>query len=255
MSVRALALGTLCWVPVAGWCEDAAAPPPQQEWTGKGQAGYTSSSGNSEGKSANAGLDAAYVDGPWKHALHLGGLYGQSAGIVSAERWDTGWQSNYDLTAALYVFGGLRFQHDLYSGFLTQESLTGGVGYKVYDSATRQLDVQVGAGYKRLRPEELTKNDAGEVISRQLQPTESGAIGTVGVNYSQALTGTTTLTDKLLVESGAADTLVTNALAVAVKISTKLAVSVGYTIQDNTKPPAGAVKMDRLATLNLVYAF
>ena len=164
-------------------------------------------------------------------------------------------RANYDLTARVYAFGGLRFKHDLYSGFLTEESLTGGAGYKVFESDTTKLDVQVGAGYKRLRPEELTKDGAGAVISRQLQPKESGAIGTMGVSYSQALTGTTTTTDKLLVESGSADTLVTNALAVAVKISTKLALSVGYTIQDNTKPPSGAVKMDRLATLNPVYAF
>ena len=80
------------FTPLIAWGDDPP-PPPQEEWTGKGQAGYTSSSGNSEGKSANAALDAAYLDGPWKHAFHLGGLYGQRAGIVSAERWDTGWQS------------------------------------------------------------------------------------------------------------------------------------------------------------------
>jgi putative salt-induced outer membrane protein YdiY len=75
------------------------------------------------------------------------------------------------------------------------------------------------------------------------------------VNYSQALTGTTTLTDKLLVESGSSDTLITNALALAVKVSTKLALSVGYTTIDNTKPPAGLKRIDTLETVNLVYAF
>ena len=80
-------------------------PPPQDVWTGKGQAGYTSSSGNSEGKSANAAIDMAFLNDPWKHAFHLGGLYGQSAGIVSAERWDTSWQTNYNVTPDLYTFG------------------------------------------------------------------------------------------------------------------------------------------------------
>jgi putative salt-induced outer membrane protein YdiY len=42
---------------------------------------------------------------------------------------------------------------------------------------------------------------------------------------------------------------------VAVKISTKLSLSVGYTVQDNTAPPAGLKKVDTLETLNLVYAF
>ena len=54
---------------------------------------------------------------------------------------------------------------------------------------------------------------------------------------------------------GSSDTLVTNALAVAVKVSTKLALSVGYALQDNTKPPAGLKRVDSLETVNLVYSF
>ena len=57
------------------------------------------------------------------------------------------------------------------------------------------------------------------------------------------------------VTSSSADTLLTNTLAVAVKISTKLALSAGYALQDNTKPPAGLKRVDTLETLNLVYSF
>jgi putative salt-induced outer membrane protein len=77
----------------------------------------------------------------------------------------------------------------------------------------------------------------------------------VGVNFAQILTKTTTLTDKMLVESGSDDTLITNTLAIAVKVSTKLALSVGYNVQDNTSPPVGAKHVDTLETVNLVYAF
>ena len=254
MKLSVMILSIIGLAPVVAMSDDAPLPPPQDVWTGKGQAGYTSSSGNSQAKAANAALDAAYLDGPWKHAAHVDGLYGQSAGIVSAERWDLGWQSNYDLTAVLYTFGGLRYQHDMFSGFQYQESLTAGMGYKIFHTETTTLDVQVGAGYRRLRPEDLIKI-GGAVVQRIPLATESGAVGTLGVNYSQALSSTTTLSDKLLVESGSSDTLFTNTLALAVKISTKLALSVGYTTQDNTKPPAGLKKLDTLETVNLVYAF
>jgi putative salt-induced outer membrane protein len=245
----------LCGLTPAIALADDPPPPPQDVWTGKGQAGYVSSQGNSDAKSANAAIDAAFLDGPWKHAFHLDGLYGQSAGIVSAERWATSWQSNYNLSPQLYTFGALRYEHDMFSGFQYQESLTGGLGYKIFDTATTKLDVQAGAGYKRLRPEDLIKDPDGAVVQRIPLTAESGAIGTLGVNYSQALTGTTTLTDKLLIESGSSNTLSTNALAVAVKISTKLALSVGYTVTDNSDPPAGLKKIDTLETVNLVYAF
>ena len=258
MSQRAVGVvlvGLLGLSPLAALSEAAPPPPPQGVWTGKGQAGYVSSQGNSEAKSANVALDMGLVEGPWTHAFHLGGLYGQSAAIVSAERWDTGWQTDYALTAQLYSFGALRYAHDLFSGFQYQASGTVGLGYKFIDSETTKLSGQVGVGYRELRPESLTKNAAGAVISRTLGAQSGGVVGTAGVLYSQALTSSTTLTDKLLVEAGSSDTLVSNALALGVKISTKLSLSVGYAIQNNTKPPGMLKKLDTLETLNLVYAF
>jgi putative salt-induced outer membrane protein len=237
-------------------CADDTPPPPEGVWTGKGQAGYLSSKGNTDSKSANAALDTTLVEGPWKHLLHVGGLYGQSGGVVSAERYDGLWQSNYDLTQSLFVFGALRYEHDMFSGFQYQESVATGLGYKIFDTDAIKLSAQAGVGYRRLRPEDLFKDPvSGAVEDRTLEPATSNAVGTVGVIYSQALTSTTTLSDKLLVESGSSNTLATNALAVAVKISTKLALSVGYTLQDNTKPPGTLKKLDTLETLNLVYAF
>lgn len=256
MKLQVALLALIGLTPAVGFCDDPA-PPPQDVWTGKGQAGYTSSQGNSESKAANVALDAAIVDGPWQQSVHLAGLYGQSAGIVAAERWEVAGQTNYDLTSQLYTFGGLRYQHDMFSGFEYQASVTAGMGYKFFNSDATKLDVQVGAGYKTFRPEILIDDPdgSGRVIARDVQPTESGAIGTLGVNYAQVLTKTTTLTDKMLVESGSDDTLITNTLAIAVKVSTKLALSVGYNVQDNTSPPVGAKHVDTLETLNLVYAF
>jgi putative salt-induced outer membrane protein len=242
--------------PPIAWGDDPPPPPPPQNvWTGKGQAGYTSSSGNTDGKSANAAIDIAYLDDPWKHAFHLGGLYGQSVGIVSAERWDTSWQTNYNLTADLYTFGLLTYQHDMFSGFDYQASASVGLGYKFIHTPTTQLDAQVGIGYQALRPENITKDADGAVISRMLLPTESGVAGTAAVNYSQAFTKTLTLTDKLAITGSSANTFVANTLALAVKVSTKLALSVGYTVQDNSKPPDGLKRVDTLETINLVYSF
>jgi putative salt-induced outer membrane protein len=208
-----------------------------------------------ESKSANAAIDMAYLSGPWDHMLHLGGFYGQSSGILSAERWDTLWQTNYNFTTDLFTFGALRYAHDLFSGFDYQASGAAGLGSKLINTKDIQLSAQVGVGYQEVRAEDITKNGDGAVTGRTLLPSQGGAIGTVGVTYSQALTSSTTLSDKLLVNAGSADTLITNSLALAVKISTKLALSLGYAIEDNTKPPVGLKKLDTLETVNLVYSF
>jgi putative salt-induced outer membrane protein YdiY len=62
MKLRALILSVCCLTPMMALC-DSPPPPPQDVWTGKGQAGHTSSQGNSEAKSANAAIDMAFLDG------------------------------------------------------------------------------------------------------------------------------------------------------------------------------------------------
>ncbi len=176
MKAIALILSLACLAPMMTVADDAPPPPPQGVWTGSGQAGYVSSQGNSEAKSANAAIDMALVDGPWHHALHLGALYGQSAGIVSAERWDTLWQTNYDLPTDLYTFGALHYQHDMFNGFQYQASGTVGLGYKFINTDATKLSAQLGVGYGVLRPEDLTKDAAGAVIARTPLASESGAI-------------------------------------------------------------------------------
>jgi putative salt-induced outer membrane protein len=253
MTNRALLVPCLLLVPIGALADPTASP--TGVWTGKGQVGFIASQGNTDAKSGNAAIDLALLEDPWKHALHFGGLYSENAGITSAERWDALWQSNRDLTPDLYAFGALRYARDMFSGFQYQASATAGVGYKILDTSDVKLSAQLGAGYRKERPEQLVKNASGAVVSRVLQSSDGEAIATAGLDYSQVLTSTTTLSDKLLVESGSSNTLVTNALALAVKMSDRLALSLGYNLQNNTHPPAGLKKLDRSETLNLVFAF
>jgi len=224
-------------------------------WTGKGQFGFLSSSGNTDAKAINANLDMTYTQDPWKHQLHLGGLYGENSNIVSAERWDARWQSNYSFTSALFVFGELRYEHDLFDGFQYQGSGAAGLGYKVFDTDSIKLSVQLGAGYRELRSEDLVKDEAGAVIQRIPGQSSGNAMMTAGLDYAQKLTTTTTLTDTLSVQVASGNKLLTNSLGLAVKISTRLALALGYAIKDNTQPPAGLKKLDTATTVNLQYLF
>ena len=182
-------------------------------------------------------------------------MYGKNSGIVSAERWETRGQSNYTVSGDLFVFGGLRYEHDLFDGFQYQWSATGGLGYKIIDGDATKLTAQVGAGYRRLRPEIIEKDDTGAVISRTPLDANGEAIGTVGIDFSHAFTKTTIFTNKFLTEAGSSDVLLHDELALTVKMSDKLALSVGYTITDNTKPPPPLKKLDTLTSVNVVFAF
>lgn len=250
MKSRMLVLCAAMLAPVAGISAEAAAG-----WTGKGQAGLLFSQGNSKAKSANAALDLAREVEAWKHAFHAGALYGETAGIESAQRWDAAWQSDYALTARLFAFGALRYARDRFSGFQYQASASLGAGYRFIDSETVKLTGQAGAGYRRLRPELIVKDAAGAVTSRTPLAAEGEAIATAGLDYTHALTATTALSNKLLVEYGGSNTLLTNALALEVKVSDKLALGIGVNLLRNSAPPAGLKKTDTVQTVNLVYAF
>ncbi|MGH8261789.1 MAG: DUF481 domain-containing protein [Steroidobacteraceae bacterium] len=252
MNARLLALATVALIPAVALADPA---PPQGVWTGKGQAGLVASQGNTEARTGNAALDLGFLAGPWTHSLHLDALYAQSSGITSGERWDALWQTDYQFTSDFYAFGALRFERDLFSGFNYQGSASAGIGYKIFDTDGLKLSVQAGPGFRRERPQILTKDAAGAVIARALGDPTDSAIVNAGIDYSQALTATTTLSDKLLVQSGGGNTLLTNALALTVKMSTRLALSVGYNIQNNSAPPPGLKKLDSIETVNLVFSF
>jgi putative salt-induced outer membrane protein YdiY len=59
----------------------------------------------------------------------------------------------------------------------------------------------------------------------------------------------------LLIEYGSSNTLLTDAFALVVKMSDRLALSVGLGVQRNSNPPAGLKTTDTVETVNLVFAF
>lgn len=108
-----------------------------------------------------------------------------------------------------------------------------------------------------MRPEIITyaANGDGEVTSRVPQEQSSEAIGSAEVDFMHKFSPTTTLTNKYYMESGAMNTMLQDQLQLAVKMSTKLALTVGYSVIDNTSPPPPLKKVDRLTTLNLQFSF
>jgi putative salt-induced outer membrane protein len=248
----AMSVAALVQVPVVR-ADDA---PANDGWKGKGQVGVVVSQGNSESKSANAAIDTALVAGQWKHAFHLAGLYGESAGIVSAQRWDTAWQTDYQFTSKLFGYGAVRYARDMFSGFQYQAAATAGVGYKFIDSEAVKLTGQLGAGYRKSRPELIVRDpNTNLVIGRVPLDTVGDAVYTAGLDYAHILSSSTVLTNKLYVEYGASNTLTTDTLALTVKMSDALALSVGVSVIHNSDPPGNLKTTDTVETVNLVFAF
>ena len=83
----------------------------------------------------------------------------------------------------------------------------------------------------------------------------SDGVGTVGLDYSQQITKTTKLVDRLAIQSGGQNTAVANDFSIAVNMTEALALSFGIGVRYNSNPPSGTKSTDELTTVNLVYAF
>jgi putative salt-induced outer membrane protein len=231
------------------------APPPPVGWTGKGEVGAVLARGNADTTTADVKFDGTDSFGNWKNTAHLAFLYGESADFSTAQRLEGAWQSDYNYSKKMFVFGAIAGEDDKFDGFVYQATLSTGLGYKVVDSDTTKLTVTAGIGYRRLQTETLIKDDDGRVIARDPGPSSSDGVGTVGLDYSQQITKTTKLVDRLAIQSGGQNTAVANDFSIAVNMTDALALSFGFGVRYNSDPPAGSKSSDELTTINLVYAF
>jgi len=241
----------LCAASLAA-AEDA---PPPQGWSGKGELGFVDAKGNTNAETIDAKLGLSDQIGVWKHSLSVDVLEAKTNDVTSANRKDATWQTNYDLSKQSYVYGSFAYIDDQFSGFAYQATLTAGYGRKFIDSAATKFSIQIGAGYGQLQPETPIKNALGTVIGEDKGNKESAAVVQGEAKFEHALTSTTKLLEDLKVTYADINTYLQNDLAVQVKISTKLALSVAYGVRRNSDPPAGSKATDTLSTVNLVYSF
>jgi putative salt-induced outer membrane protein len=231
------------WIAILGsFVLVSAAPAAHAEWKGKGEAGILFARGNTDTDTINVKVDMSREVDRWKNSFGLSAIRAANNGDATAKRYEGHWQTDYKLSERSFWFGGLRYEKDEFSGFDYQASLASGYGYKFVDTEITKFSGQIGAGYRR--------------IKNALDGSTSGdAVATGKLNFEHALTSTTKVLDQFVVEAGSSNTLAQNELALQVKMSDTLALSVGLGVRYNTKPPATKKKTDTITTLNLVYAF
>jgi putative salt-induced outer membrane protein len=225
----------------------------QAQWTGKAELGILSSTGNTESKSGNAKLDLTHEGSKWRNNYYVSALYGENEAFATAERYEARYQADFKISDRLSWFGGIRGEQDKFSGFAYQATVSTGASYKFIDSPTTKLTGSLGAGYRRSRAETLIKSDAGEVLDRIEGEVDNEPVVTLSSNYEHSFTESTKITNKLLAESGSDNTAVQNDVALAVNMTDRLALAVGFGVRYNTDPPPLSKNTDTLTTVNLVY--
>jgi len=216
--------------------------PAAAQWTGKGEAGFAVTSGNSDTTTANAKIAVKRKVEAWEHSATLAGLYVRNDGATSARRWEAGAQTRYGFgSGRTFWFGGARYEKDRFSGFAYQGIVNTGIGHKFIDSEATKLSGLLGAGFKFAK--------ALDVLNEK----ENDAVATAGLDFSHQLTQWTSVFNKFAAETTSDNNFLQNELGLSVKMSDRLALAVGYAVRHNTDPPPGFRKTDTQSTVNLVY--
>jgi putative salt-induced outer membrane protein len=233
----------------------SAATAAQDSWSTRAELGFVASRGNTSAETGNAKAQIVREVNRWKYTLESSGLYGRSQQITSAQHADGRLQVNksFGPQQRSFWFGALRYEDDRFSGFDYQTTATTGFGHKFIDSDATKLTIQIGAGFRALRPEVIVRDDTGLVVARILGERDQDAVMNGGLTFSYAFNDQTKVLESLLTEIGQANTLTRNDLALEVKMIKALALSVGVSLRHNSQPQNGLKRTDTLTTVNLVY--
>jgi putative salt-induced outer membrane protein len=236
-------------------------------WSGSGEFGFASSTGNSRSENINAKLGLSQENDQWKNNFFVDALRSKSEQKIvdtngntieqfntTANRYDAGASVGLKLDTRSYIVGAARYEHDDFGANLWQGTVSLGYGYIALKDERNELSFEIGPGYKRYRPAD-TQVLVGNVLVAQRQPTEGEVVARGLVNYKFKLSANTAFEDTLLTEAGSKNTYIQNDAGLAVSMTKKLALKVGFQVRYNSDVQPGVKQTDTQTTTNLVYSF
>lgn len=236
-------------------------------WSGSGELGFASATGNSRSQNINAKLGLSQENDQWKNNFFVDALRSKSEQKVvdtngntieqfntTANRYDAGASVGLKLDTRSYIVGAARYEHDQFGANLWQGTVSLGYGYIALKDERNELSFEIGPGYKRYRPADTTMAIGGVPVT-QRQPTEGEVVARGLINYKYKLSANTSFEDTFLMEAGSKNTYLQNDAGLAVSMTRKMALKVGFQVRHNSDVQPGVKKTDTLTTTNLVYSF
>ena len=234
-------------------------------WTGSGELGFASTTGNTRSQNLDAKLGLNQENAQWKNSFFLDALRSKSQVTVedadgnpvkkyntTANRYDGGASVGYKLDPRSYIVGAGRYEHDDFGANRWQAIVSIGYGYIALKTQRTELSFEIGPGFKEYQPADTTI-----VVDGQSQPytqdRQQEMVARGLVNYKFRLTANTSFDDTFLVEAGSKDKYFQNDAGLVVSMTKKLSLKVGYEVRHHSTVLPGVKKTDTLATTNIVY--
>jgi len=210
-------------------------------WSGKATLGYLATSGNTENSTLNTSVEVGYATGKWQHLANASAISASDNEVTTAEAYELGWKSEWNLTDRDFLFGRLEWRKDVFGAFDTQFSQTVGYGRHLIKTDKHLLNAEAGVGARQ--------------SESQTGITENETIFRGGAYYTWKFSETAEFRQDLTAEAGSDNTYFESVSAISAKLVGDLALVPPSTVKHNTDVPALTEKTDTYTALSLEYAF
>lgn len=209
--------------------------------SGAAEFGMVVTSGNSDSSTINGQFSIENDIEKWLHSGKLSVVNTESENVTTAERYVLKLKSNYKLGDNQFLFGSLNHDVDEFSGFDYQTSVVVGYGRKLYNTEKFQLSIEAGPGYRTSKLK--TGGDESESILH------------VGADSKYVINDATFIDASLSIESGSDQTISELDVGYVNKLSSSLALKLGYNVKHSSDVPVGSKKTDSITSVSLLYSF
>lgn len=209
--------------------------------TGAAEFGMVLTSGNSDSSTINGKFSVENDIERWLHTGKLSVVNTESENVTTAERYVLKLKSNYKLGDDQFLFGALTHDVDEFSGFDYQTSVVAGYGKKLHDTDKYKLSIEIGPGYRTSKLK--TGGDESESILH------------LGADSKYVINEATFIEASLTIDSGSDQTITELDLGYVNKLSSSLALKLGYNVKNSSDVPVGTKKTDTITSVSLLYSF
>ena len=212
-------------------------------WTGVGELGFVSTSGNTDSTALNVKLEFIRTTENWRYRFAGTTLMTSEDGTKDNERYTAEAQADRKLGEKGYLFGVYRYDADKFGTYDPSQTFTVGYGRELMKSENHMLKGEIGVGYRNLE-ERVTGESSSDAILRLL------------LDDSWQVFSNTAWTNRLLIETGSNNTFTQWNTGLAVSMTDAFAMKFGFELRNNSDiPPGDSEKTDTITSVNLVYNF
>ncbi|GGB59694.1 DUF481 domain-containing protein [Blastomonas aquatica] len=211
------------------------------KWSGEGELGAFTSTGNAPGMGLAGGLKLTAEGEDWRVGLLGRADYQETNAVVVREQYRFSAEPNYKFNERGYVYGLGQYEQDRFQGFHARYSVSGGVGYSVLTGENAKLNIKAGPAW---RFTELTTGMNESVVA-----------GLASVDIKLRLTPTIQLSEAASAYVDEDRSTLFSVAALDSQLIGKLKARLSYTVQYESVPALGRAPTDTTSRLTLVYGF